>query len=117
MITIRAEQMKRLSEAARMRFEDIMVVHLNKFFPERTQAAGEPKVRELIRYGIRRAGSYQIKAQRDVSRYIDLMIVLGSNFDSDKRLPWAGAILKTRNSPAQRISVLLKTAEKHLRGA
>ncbi len=35
----------------------------------------------------------------------------------DKRLPWAQEILRTRNSPEARVSVLLKTAQEHLRGA
>ena len=92
-----------------------MVPHLKKFFPDFCEAAGEPKVREFIRYGVKRAASYQITAKRDVSRYIDLMVSLGADFDKDKQLPWAGEILRTRNSPDARISVLLKTAEKHLR--
>jgi hypothetical protein len=117
MIAIRSEQMKEFSEVALKRFEDMIVVHLNKFFPDRCKAAGEPKVRELIRYGVERAASYQIVAKRDVSRYIDLMIVLGDDFDRDKHLPWAQEILRTRNSPEVRISVLLKTAQTHLRGA
>jgi hypothetical protein len=117
MLTIRAEQMKKFSEVAVKRFEDMMVVHLDKFFPGSFKATGEPKVRELIRYGIKRAASYKIQAERDVSRYIDLMMVLGADFDSDRRLPWAGEILRSRNNPEQRIAVLLRTAEKHLRGA
>jgi len=117
MLALRPEQMRVFSEVAVKRFEDMMVVHLNKFFPDRCNAATEPKVRELIRYGVKRAASYQITAERDVSRYIDLMIVLGNDFDHDKRLPWAQEILRTRNSPEARVSVLLKTAQEHLRGA
>jgi hypothetical protein len=45
------------------------------------------------------------------------MIVLGHDFDRDKRLPWVGEVLRTRNSADVRISVLLKTAQKHLRSA
>ena len=117
MIAIRAAQIEKLSETALKSFEEMMVVHLNKFFPDHCGAAGEPKVRELIRHGVKRAASYQITAKRDVSRYIDLMIVLGDDFDCDLRLPWAQEILRTRNSPEVRISVLLKTAQKHLGGA
>jgi hypothetical protein len=117
MIAIRLAQTDKLSEVALKSFEDMMVVHLNKFFPGHCGAAGEPKVRELIRHGVKRAASYQITAKRDVSRYIDLMIVLGDDFDCAKPFPWAQEILRTRNSPEIRISVLLKTAQKHLGGA
>lgn len=108
--------MAKFSEAALKRFEDMMVVHLNKFFPRRTKGADESKVREFIRHGVKRAASYNIKAKRDVSRYIDLMMTFGADFDTNKQIPWAGQILKTRNSPEARISVLLRTAQNHLRG-
>lgn len=117
MLSIRPEQMQTLSEAARKGFDDMMVVHLKKFFPQRAKVAGEAKLREFIRSGVKRAATYNIKAKRDVSRYIDLMMTFGPDFDKDKQLPWAGEILKTRNSPELKISVLLKTAGKHLRGA
>lgn len=114
---MRPQQVEKFSEAALKQFEDMMVPHLKRFFPKFSEAAGEPKVRVFIRYGVKRAASYQIMAKRDVSRYIDLMVVLGHDFDRDKQLPWAGQILRTRNSPDVRISVLLKTAQNHLRSA
>lgn len=115
MLTMRSKQMEAFSEAALKRFEETMVAHLKKFFPDYCEAAGAPKVREFIRYGVKRAASYQITAERDVSRYVDLMVSLGADFDNDEQLPWAGEILRTRNSPEVRISILLKTAEEHLR--
>ena len=117
MLTMRPAQVQAFDAAALKDFEELMLPHLKKFFPEFCEAAGEPKLREFIRYGAKRSASYQITAKRDVSRYIDLMVSLGADFDKDKDLPWAGEILRTRNSADIRISVLLKTAAKHLRGA
>jgi len=114
MLTIRPAQVEVFSEAAMKSFEELMLPHLKKFFPAFCEATAEPKLKELIRYGVKRAASYQITAKRDVSRYIDLMVSLGTDFDKDKQLPWAGEILRTPNSPEVRISTLLKTAEKHL---
>ena len=98
-------------------FEDLMVPHLKKFYPEFYEAAGPAKVKEFIRLGVKRAGSYYITAKKDVSRYIDLMASLGADFDKNPDLPWAGEILRTRNSADTRINILLKTAAKHLKGA
>lgn len=114
MLTIRTQQMEKFSEAALKRFEDTMVVHLKEFFPDFCETSGEPKIRELIRYGVKRSAFYQFNAERDVSRYIDLMVTLGPDFDADKQLHWAGEILRTRNSPETRVSILLETAQKHL---
>ena len=105
------------AEVETKKFVDRMVIHLKKFFPKQCEAMGESQLRETIRHGIKQAASYNIKAQRDVSRYVDLMIVLGHDFDRDKRLPWVGEVLRTRNSADVRISVLLKTTQKHLRSA
>ncbi|MGA2987545.1 MAG: hypothetical protein ABSG32_27460 [Terriglobia bacterium] len=117
MLTLRSAQVEAFDAAAVKDFEELMVPHLKKFFPEFFEAAGEPKVREFIRYGVKRSGSYQITAKRDVSRYIDLMVSLGRDFDQDPDLSWAGEILRTCNSADTKITVLLKNAEKHLKGA
>src|SRR5215203_5799575 len=95
-MVIRSEQMSTFSRAAVETFEDHMVVHLNKCFPAQCQAGGEQKVRETIRYGIERASTYGIKAQRDVCKYIDLMFVYGRDFDKDPNLTWPSAVLNDR---------------------
>lgn len=110
MLTLRNEQVEALSATALKNFEDLMVPHLKKFFPELCEAAGPAKVKEFIRRGVKRAASYHITAKKDVSRYIDLMASLGADFDKNPDLPWAGEILRTRNSADTRINILLKTA-------
>jgi hypothetical protein len=117
MLTLSPKHMQVFSEAALERFEEMMVAHLKKFFPDFCDAAGEEQLRETIHYGIERAAAYRITAACDVCKYIDLMVVLGCDFDTDKELPWAGGILKTRNTPGARMSVLVRTADKHLRHA
>ena len=117
MLTIRSAQVEVFSEEAMKSFEELMLPHLKKFFSEFCAATPEPKLKAFIRYGVKRAGSYDITAKRDVSRYIDLMVSLGADFDKDPQLPWAGQILHTRNKPDVKISTLLKTAEKYLAAA
>jgi len=117
MLTIRSSQVQAFDEIAMKNFEELMLPHLKKFYPEFYEAEGPPKLKELIRHGVKRAASYQITAKRDVSRYIDLMASLGPDFDKDEQLPWAGEILQTRNSAETRIKILVRTAAKHLKGA
>lgn len=92
-----------------------MVVHLKKFFPRQCEAEGEPQIRKTIQYGIERAAAYGITAERDVCKYIDLMIVFGSDFDADEQLPWAGEILRRRSHPATKMRALHSSAQNHLR--
>ena len=39
----------------------------------------------MVQYGIKRAAVYGFTAKRDVCKYIDLMILFGRDFDTDKR--------------------------------
>jgi hypothetical protein len=114
-LTIRPEQLKVLSQAEVQKFEDWVFTHLHKFFPKECAALGEPKLRESIQHGIRRAAHYGITARRDVCKYIDLMIVFGRDFDTDSRSRWAGEILGKRASSAAKMQALLVQAKVRLK--
>jgi len=115
MLTLRKEQVAVFGPLGKKAFEDRMVEHLNKFFPEQCKALGEPKLRETIQYGTQRAASYRITSERDVCKYIDLMIFYGRDFDKDPQLPWAQTILQNKNirNPTSKIERLYKAAQKH----
>lgn len=115
MLTIRQEQFAVFSQLAVQKFEDWMLAHLRQFFPQQCRAAGESRLRETIQYGIQRAAVYDITSKRDVCKYIDLMIVFGRDFDTDKRFPWAAEILGKRRNPSAKIGALHEAAQQHLR--
>jgi len=71
-----------------------MVIHIKKYFPKYYEIMGEPTVRKVIRYSIERAETYGLTTERDVCLYINLVFLLGSNFDTDVQFPWAAATLK-----------------------
>ena len=114
-MVIRQEQMSAFQEDANADFENRMVVHLNKCFPAECQALQEAGVRKTIRYGIDQAAKYDVKAERDVCKYIDVMMVYGRDFDTREDLPWAPRILNDqvlRNSTA-RMDNLFVAAKEH----
>src|SRR5438105_3713106 len=82
MLTIRRAQLAAFSRADAARFEQWMLDHLRKFFAKQCEAAGEPDLRETIRYGIERAAAHGFHSKRDICKYIDLMVVLGRDFDA-----------------------------------
>jgi len=90
---IRREQMNTLDEHMRMKFEDFMVGHLWEHYPVECEEMGEDQVRDWIRHGTERAAVYEVEAERDVCKYIDVMFAFGRDFDQDPGLPWAGEIL------------------------
>jgi len=114
MLTIRKEQLAVFGPLGKKAFEDRMITHLKKVFPEQSESLGEPKLRETIQYGTQRAASYRIISERDVCKYIDLMILYGRDFDKDPNLPWAQSILQNQaiRNPSSRIERLYKAAKK-----
>lgn len=116
MLTIRNEQFAAFSNAEVRKFEDWIVAHLQQFFPaECARMGGDVQVRDLVRHGIRRAAVYGVTRKADVCRYVDLMVVLGRDFDVDGRFGWASAILAGAGEANSRISALYDSAKDHIR--
>lgn len=116
MLKIRKEQNDELAKVALKRFEDSMVEHIKKFFPRYYEVYGESLIRGVIKYAIDRAKTHGFRSERDVCLYINLALLLGSNFDEDSQLPWTAAILKdeTIKDPVIRIDNLYDKAMKYL---
>lgn len=96
MLLIRKAQMETLRKAAQQGFENKMLAHLNRFFPDACAAMAESGTREIIRYGIGRAKRNGFESEREVCKYIDVMVVFGRDFDRDTNLPWATEILSDK---------------------
>jgi len=117
MLTIRTEQLNALREASVRDFERRMVVHLRKFFPEQCDSLGEDGAKLAVRHGIERAAAYNIRIERQVCKYIDVMFSFGRDFDTDAKLPWASLILTDPaiRSSAARMDRLVDTATREAR--
>jgi hypothetical protein len=114
MLTIRKEQLAVFGPIGKKAFDDRMVAHLKKVFPDKSEVLGESKLRETIQYGTQRAAAYRIISERDVCKYIDLMILYGRDFDKDSNLPWAQSALQNQalRNPTSKIERLYKAAKK-----
>jgi hypothetical protein len=114
MLTIRKEQMAAFGPLGKKAFENRIVAHLKKIFPQQSEELGNEKMRETIRYGTQRAAAYSIVAERDVCRYIDLMILYGRDFDRDPNHAWAQSVLQNQaiRSPSSKVVRLFKAAKK-----
>jgi hypothetical protein len=112
--TIRQAQMDVFSQVEVQKFEDWMVAHLNKFFPGECNSLGETQLRELIGHGIRRAANHGITTERDVCKFIDLMIVFGRDFDRDGHNAWAREILDREKEPNTKVQALHTAAITYL---
>ena len=116
MLFIRHKQMERFEEVARRNFEEQMCEHLMRFSPVHCSTLDETVVRDIVRIGIERAGNYGFTNRGAVRFFIELMIQLGTDFDSDPQLEWASATLKASEPPTQeeRASLLYDRAMNYI---
>lgn len=111
MLIIRRAQLDTFAKAAVQKFEDRMVVHLTELFPEQCGRWGQPKIRDAVQHGIRRAASYGLTGERTVCKYVEMMFHFGIDFDVDPEFPWVAWILKQPTSNSERtIDYVYETA-------
>lgn len=105
------EKIAVFEDAAMRRFEDSMIEHVRTYFPNHYQIAGEDGTRDVVRYAVERAARHGHDTERSVCFYLNVMLILGGNFDTDPQLPWAAEILADEiPEPEYRIEKLADTA-------
>lgn len=117
MLQIREEHDAAFREEALIDYQDRMLMHLERFFPEHCEALGEENTRLLIEHGIERAATYDIVSERDVCLFIDLMLALGVDFDESDKYPWARELLTDENAPEPRIDAVHDRAMRQIEQA
>jgi hypothetical protein len=108
MLIIRKEQIRAFERVDMPRFEKEMLKHVDEHFPRHAEVLGAKTVLNVIRHGFDRAENYDFSTRHEVCLFIDMMIMLGSDFDTDPQLPWAADILndETISDPTVKIEKL-----------
>ncbi len=114
MLMLRHAQVLTLADAGWQAFERTTVQHIHEFFPVDAALLGAAGVRETVRCATLRAKSRGFDTFGDVGRYVDLALVLGSEFDADPLLPWAHEIVTSSASPPSKLVDLDDAAMEHL---
>lgn len=87
------------AKTARADFAERMVKHIENDFQPAVQKFGwsRDQLARVVEYGIQRAARHGVDGEKDVELFIDCMVLLGGNFDSDPATAWAGATLQRRD--------------------
>ncbi len=102
-LVIRDEQRKLFREAALLAFRDRMVEHLFRFSPQHCRGIGEAAVREVVTRGLAASAQYGFTQRGPVRFYLELMLLLGSGFDTDPQLPRAMVEILREGSVADQL--------------
>lgn len=107
MLVIRKTQMHLLEQELRRDFARRAGLHLGANFSD--CAAMEPaELRALVDGGIAKAHGYGIETEREVCKFLNLLVVYGPHFDVE--LPWARKTLAAKEGASLRLNRLYARA-------
>ena len=106
MLTITRRQLDLLAEGRGVAVADRLLAHMRQHFPVDMALLGRPGARLLAMLAFERARRHRLETVGEACRYLNLMLGLGSWFDEDPLLPWAGAALALPEPAADRMAAL-----------
>lgn len=111
-----AETATPLTEALNSGLRNDFKKHLRTYHTA-VQSWPDAKLTQFVDAGSYKAWSYDFKNPRAIVKFLSLQVVLGEDFDTNSRYPWAKTILAQPENPKDnqaRITKLFDTAVKHL---
>lgn len=78
----------------RGQFEQRIVKHLRKKFPVRTQALSDEKIQGVVQTGIKDAESHGIEYENDIRRFIEYLVIYGTQLSTRKETQWIANVLQ-----------------------
>lgn len=107
MLIIRSSQMEVLADSLQGEFLRKCERHLSRSFDACARMSAS-ELRTFVEQGVARARSYGIDTERDLCRYLNLVAVLGRDFDL--KLPWARKTLASGAGARLRLNRLYNQA-------
>jgi hypothetical protein len=90
--TVRREQLAAFAAAFEQKLADRAAAHVRRRYPERCAALGDAAVRASVATALEKRAAYRFDSEETLFAWLDLMYLLGSDFDSD---PWCGWVHPT----------------------
>lgn len=88
MLVIRREQLSALGNAPRRQFEDALIKHAQKYYPDECRAMEREDIRRFARQAIDASTAQGFPLEREIAYFFSLMFMLGIEFFRDPQLPW-----------------------------
>jgi hypothetical protein len=92
-LKIRAGQVEALAAATYYDFEERMTQHLKRFFPETMDELSPDEIRDFIGECVKGAAHYGLTSEQAVACFAHLPLVLGPEFETDRRWRFVPATL------------------------
>ena len=92
-MTIREKQLAQMAASRLQDFEDRAYAHVQQFWPQRCADMSKEETLQIIRSAISNAAKYGINSERDVVLFLNHMLSLSVDFDTNPAYPWVQSIL------------------------
>lgn len=116
---LRREQLDVLAEVyTAQKFEERLIESVRQTWPKECAELGESGLRRRILNGVCKATEYGLGEESEISRFVNLIFLLGDNFDDVDERPRAYQILNSRKlSSRNKISQLINLVADELETA
>ncbi|WNG26274.1 hypothetical protein F0U62_21290 [Cystobacter fuscus] len=115
MLKFTAAQMHAISESRVDDFSHRLLAQMRTFFPE-ARVMTDEQGHAFIRRGFEHAAAYGIFSERDVARYVGLMLVWGEDFDKISLDPWIrSTLMDVELDPGYKLELLYDHAAREER--
>ena len=117
MLKIREEQLAALRSTLVRSFHQKLLRHVREYFREETEDRGNGELLDHIRKTLERAGTYGLRAERDLFKYINISMIYGPDFDQKEETAWMREYLNDDDvpDPSQRLHRLHEAVIHRLR--
>lgn len=95
MLVIRKEQIEVFSSYLLKQYIKNIELHLRSIFPKQTENINQNELSDIINLSIRKAQTYNIISKYNIERFLEYMIKLNPDFDTDEKIPRVSEILQT----------------------
>ncbi|OJH42804.1 hypothetical protein [Cystobacter ferrugineus] len=111
MLKLETHQASQLQSNSMDQFLTQAIQHLRRELPEHCVGRTDQQLRDRVKSCIQRAQKYGLMGKREIMCFVDVTCLLGEEFDTDSRHPWARALLDSdKLSGRDRANLLLATA-------
>ncbi len=86
---IRTSQMFELGASSKERLIQEQVARIDQSLPDVTATMAPGEVEQSVHLAIQKGEQYGLKEWTGICRYLDVMYILGFDFDEDSRYEWA----------------------------
>lgn len=101
MLIIREAQIAAFQRGALDGYVTELVAHCREFSPHLCKTLSGAELRAAVAQGVERAAAHGFDMRGTIRYFVDLMIILGSGFDTDPQYGWAAEILARKDTLGQ----------------